>query len=138
MSGHRTACGCGCFLLLGVLLSQAAGCGPPRCGGPVSGKVLLADGTPLKSGAVTFINGAGDAANAEIQDDGSYRIEQTPFGECKITVTTSPPPPPPGVLSLPPGAGKSPFADRYCKVDTTDLKFTVNSKAQTYDINLKP
>jgi hypothetical protein len=138
MSGHHTAARWGRVLLFGLLVLSATSCGSSRWGGPVSGKVVLADGSPLKSGAVTFINSAGDAANAEIKEDGTYLIERTPIGECKITVTTVPPPPPSGVLSLPADAGKSPFADRYRKAETTELKCTVSSAAQTYDINLKP
>jgi hypothetical protein len=138
--GH---CRWGRVLLLGLLLSLAVGCSSPRWGGPVSGKVLY-NSTPLQSGAVTFQNKAGDAANAEIKDDGTYRIEQAPIGECAITVLTVPDPPPSGEVSLPPDAytkphGKfMPIPPRYQKADTTDLKFTVTSKPQTYDIELKP
>jgi hypothetical protein len=143
MFSHRAALRRGRCLLLVLVLPLAASCGAPRWGGPVSGKVFYKE-SPLQSGAVTFINAAGDAANSEIKEDGSYRIEQTPIGECKITVLTIPDPPPPGSVSLPPDAytkpqGKfMPIPERYSKADTTDLKFTVTEKPQTFDIILKP
>jgi hypothetical protein len=142
MFSRRAALRRGRCLLLVLVLPLAASCGAPRWGGPVSGTVQY-NNAPLRSGAVTFLNKAGDAANAEIKEDGSYRIEQTPFGECVVTVLTIPDPPPPGqdvssdALKKPQGK-YVPLPERYHRAETTDLKFTVTEKPQTFDIILKP
>ena len=63
------------------------GCGDPS----VSGKVLLADGTPVTAGKVYFESGS-FAATGTIQKDGSYRMGTTkegngvPTGKYKVAI----------------------------------------------------
>src|SRR5919198_4749153 len=77
----------GIALGLLLLLIAAPGCGPGY--GKVSGKVLLPGGKPLPGGNVTFfsVDGTGNPASAELDEEGNYHLEKVPVGKVKITVS---------------------------------------------------
>jgi hypothetical protein len=132
--------------------------------GSVSGKVSYR-GKTLPGGVVTFIpeDGKGHPHDAQIQEDGTYSITNIPTGPVKILVRAAEPPkiptrPGPGGVgirvgppegALPEGVKVGSFdpkadADKYVKIppkyanaDLSDLKYTVTSGAQPYDIDLK-
>jgi hypothetical protein len=65
---------------------------PLGCGGTgtVTGKVTY-NGEPLPSGTVIFWNADGKGTKeAEIQSDGTYKIDQMPAGPARVAVMTSP------------------------------------------------
>ncbi len=84
----KTACSpkrCDIVLSLMLLvLPLGSGCGG-QAKGTVSGKVTL-QGKPLTSGFVTFLVDKGPPLHADIQSDGSYRMENVPVGPVKIGV----------------------------------------------------
>jgi hypothetical protein len=74
-------------LLAGLVLTSL-GCSGGT--GTVTGKVKY-NGEPLPSGRVVFMNADGKGTQeAEIQSDGSYKIERMPTGLAKVSVVTSP------------------------------------------------
>ena len=119
-------------LLFSLLL--LSGCGSPY-DATVSGNVTL-DGQPLTKGSVSFHPVAdGPVANGTIAGDGSYTVTTgtdtgLPPGDYKVTVVATDPPPPgdeetPGILLTP---------EKYNRVDTTPLQFTINAGGN--EINL--
>lgn len=137
-----------------VLVSAmgTAGCGSST--GTVSGKVSYKN-TMLKGGNVSFIS-IDKKFNklAEIQEDGSYKVEKVPVGEMIICVDTSSLrptgvkmpkyAPPPGMESsgYKPGTieDKSkryvPVPPDYANPDKSKLRYTVTSGSQEHDIKL--
>lgn len=137
----------GC-LVLGASLA-AAGCGGST--GTVSGKVYYKN-TLVKGGNVSFVSDQKKTSQlAEIQEDGSYKVEKMPVGEATITVDTSsfkPLPaargmkPPPGVQA--PGGYDMeartkryvPIPERYTDPAKSGLKYTVKGGSQDHDLKL--
>jgi hypothetical protein len=134
-------------LLVKVAIPLSALIGVVGCGGPydasVSGVVTL-DGNVVPRGTVAFQPVAGGPpAYGPIADDGSYTIrtgreEGLPSGEYAVTVTAnelptvqqtaSGGPPPPGKAITPPW---------YRSKETSGLRFTVESGANGFDLELK-
>src|SRR6266511_705174 len=108
---NRLRLGTGVGLLL-VLLA-ACGCGKPT--GKVSGKVQL-NGKPLPGGTVAFlsVDGTGNPASADLDEEGNYHLEKVPVGKVKITVANlhlkeGAVPGPVGVAGIPKPAGGAPM-----------------------------
>jgi hypothetical protein len=149
------------FGLLAGLALLPLGCGGGT--GTVTGKVLFND-QPLPSGTVVFTNADGKGSQtAEIQPDGTYKIEKMPTGPAKVAVMTAPsataegrvpgpqpkmPTPPPD--KVPEGAdpgkvyGNKPQAKKYVKIpekyadaEKSGLTVTVGSGSQEWNIPLK-
>jgi hypothetical protein len=137
-------------LLALVLPLSVAGCGGSK--GSITGKVYYKD-APLKGGTVTFVGSDKQSYLAEIQEDGSYSIENVPPGEAGITVETeSLKPPNPYVLkNKPPEEMENgykppdfaaqakrfvPIPGRYSDPDQSGLKYSVKSGKEEHDIKL--
>lgn len=122
--------------LLALLFPLAAGCGttptaPPKTY-PVTGKVLLAGGEPLRGGRVTFSpQGAGAEAVGEIQSNGTFTL--TTFGKDqgampgKYKVSVSPFSYKTGNPVAVPQRDKVP--QQYWETDTTPLEATIKPEA---------
>jgi hypothetical protein len=79
-----------CGLLALTVLSLPVGCGTPK--GHVSGKVLLADGSPLPGGTITFLPQQGKnvaPVMARIGEDGTYDAPGVPVGPSKVTISNA-------------------------------------------------
>jgi hypothetical protein len=134
--------------------------GTAGCGGvskaTVTGKVSY-NGKVLKGGYVTFIH-ANRTVSGQINQDGTYTIEDIPTGAVKICVATShlstknrtgpaSYAPPKGAEAAggdytPPdrGAAARRYTEipaKYEKEGTSDLTYTVEGGQTTYDIKLK-
>ena len=139
------------------VFALAAACGAAGCGGDsgtVSGKVVY-NGTPVKGGVVSFIDGQGHAVNADVQQDGTYSASKVPLGDVKVTVTTPKAATPNAntpSYEAPSGSGfQNPNAApasggakdivqipaEYGDPEKTTLKYTVKPGSQTYDPPLK-
>jgi hypothetical protein len=129
--------------LLLVLLAAGSGCGGPAIG-QVSGKVTFR-GQPVTEGKVTFLpQGAGNPAEADLQSDGSYRVQTIDGGLVvgDYLVLINPP-----VVLVDTDPGKSPpspmekpvknIPARY-RNQGTPLKVTVQPGANTFDFDLTP
>lgn len=134
------------------------GCGTNKARGVVKGKATF-NKQPLTAGTISFVAADGRSGSGVIKSDGTYGVNDAPLGDVTITVTTpaaSPmlhnedTKPPPGVQGmpkefLPPGyeppkqAGPSiPVPEKYQKVASSPLKFTVQPGSQEHDIDLTP
>lgn len=121
----------------------------------MKGKVTF-NGTPLTQGTVSFVS-KDRVATGNIKSNGDYEVINAPVGEVTITVQTPPPTmgfsktpqAPKGVPNMPKemmpadaqDAGQVkvvPAPPKYNKVETSDLKYTVQSGSQEYNIVLKP
>jgi hypothetical protein len=166
LSRHSTRACCG--LLLSGLLALAVGCGPNyKARANVKGKVTIGK-KHLTAGTVVFygkdLNMTGSAT---IDKHGNYVMNDAPLGDVKITVTV-PQPPPGGtarmkmlggpakkglkdVKSVDPNdpsrsisiMGDMPkevvsIPDKYSKVETSGLTYTVTRGEHTHDIPLTP
>jgi hypothetical protein len=147
----------GLLLALGTLTSLLVGCSGGE--GTVSGKVLLR-GNPLPGGRVTFrpADSQQNPVSAVIDANGNFELT-APVGPGVFTVDNrelkkAPPPEKPII----PGfkttekhtttesphetASKMPgsyieIPSKYYSTDTSDLKYTVQKGAQTYNLELK-
>jgi hypothetical protein len=131
--------------------------------GNVSGKVTY-HGQPLPGGTVAFAPEAGGPGNSAQIDpkDGTYHVGRLPAGPMKITVTPlkaggsgiaevpggrMPGGPPPGAQGMPPDMFKRAFENpegteveipiKYTTLEGTDLRYTVKSGDQEFNIELK-
>src|SRR5688572_6461689 len=73
------------FLTILAVPFAAAGCGGGPAVGHVSGVVTL-QGKPLQSGTIGFIAADGRPYQADLQTDGTYRVDNVPVGEAIIVV----------------------------------------------------
>jgi hypothetical protein len=140
--GELTRCLRAALLVLGLLL--VAGCG--KSTGTITGKVRLGEDL-VTFGDVAFITEDSQVKRANIQPNGTYEVRDCPTGPVTITVRTYPLPPtvqPPDATNAPStkptdtGARFVPISERYAEQATSDLHYTVQPGAQTYDIPLKP
>ena len=121
--------------LLGLSLSLVLIAGCSQRESSVSGKVTI-DGKPLTSGTVAFYpSGGGAAAYGSIQSDGTYRIATGATGglnagEYGVTVVATTPPQPGFQF------GKMLSPERYNKLETSGLKFTVTTGSNQIDLPL--
>jgi hypothetical protein len=117
-----------------LFVSLLSGCG--RHESAITGKVTV-DGKLLTSGTVAFYpKSGGAAAYGSIQADGTYKIvtggaDGLAAGDYVVTVvaTTGPQP------GFP--FGKKLTADRYGKVETSDLNFSVKPGSHQIDLELR-
>lgn len=134
-----------------VLSLASAGCGSSA--GTVSGKVYY-KGAALKGGNVTFVTASKQSQLAEIQEDGSYKVEKIPVGAVTICVETAslkptnqripnyqPPPGMEGNYKPPDNAARAKrytaIPERYEDLEQSGLKYTVTSGGQEHDIKLE-
>jgi hypothetical protein len=130
----------GLAAVVAVLVSGFSGCGDPNAAktqtlNPVKGKVLLADGSPLKSGQVALVSTtAGTEYSGTINSDGSFEVKTAygdgaPEGTYKVRIDAE---------ATPAGSGKGktasrkasanlPFPAKYSDEATSDLTVTVKS-----------
>jgi hypothetical protein len=129
----------GAFVL--AIPVAVAGCGvsdppPPRVTVyPVKGKVLLADGSPLKGGHVWFVPTKDSVLNSygEISPDGSFTLttgnsgEGAPSGEFKVRIEPAELPAP----TLRAGTRRDlkplPFPEKYTDEDASKIVVTVKA-----------
>ena len=131
-----------------LILLLVIGCGDPGKG-TISGKVTY-QGKPVSSGFVTFVPEKGTPIHADIQSDGSYRVEKVPIGLVKIGVQ-----PKSGLDTLQSSAmprnpqdygkfkgiaetqSKTAIPPQYSDPNQSGLTYTVKKGQQQYDIILK-
>src|SRR4051812_19782711 len=96
-------------LAAAALCALAAGCngGPPK--GTVTGKVVF-DGKPVAGGQISFVQANGVPKTANINEDGSYKVEDLAPGDATVLVTgpTVGPPPDPVKMKNPRAAPPPP------------------------------
>jgi hypothetical protein len=147
-------------LVLLFLCIAIAGCGPTKAKGKVTGRVKFFD-KYLTCGTVGFTTEDGRIGSATIDFDGNYEMANAPVGEVTVTVSVprlpkgpmgkGPAKPPPGVPEMrPPGSGGATPApsfdptkiveipEKYEKVETSGLKYTVEKGEHTHNITLSP
>lgn len=143
------------MLLPFLLALTSAGCGSST--GTVSGKVYHKKAS-LKGGSVTFLSADKQfGKTAEIQEDGSYRLDELPPGDMTICVETSSLNPTRSTFipknAMPKNvAGEGDFQPtdpraaaqryvpipvRYADPETSGLKYTVGKGKQEHDIQLE-
>jgi hypothetical protein len=123
-----------------AILFSTSGCGKNR----VTGKVTL-NGSPVKSGVVTF-HGEGQRQNvANINADGEYMADNLPPGTYAVSVRSLPTNVMMGPMRLPHGVqpplptpAASEYIPRKYESSNSGLTFTVSSGAQQFDIALTP
>ena len=130
-------------LLLGILTIALAGCGGPVNTGILTGTVSY-QGEPLTSGTVLVKADDGRAGNANIHEDGTYRIETAPAGAVKLAVMTFPPSPAVVPPNTDPKTIKQPslkytkLPEHYHDFATAGLSTTVEAgKENHFDVHLK-
>jgi hypothetical protein len=121
------------------------GCGEKV--GSVSGKVTFRD-KPIPVGTVTFFGQKNRVVFAELEEDGSYIVENIPVGHADITVETpnvqpyipgqGQPAPPPGVLSPAYTRPNIRIPDHYVDRALSGLAHDVQEGPQALDIVLVP
>ncbi len=134
-------------LVIATLAIATAGCAPAV--GNVSGKVTVG-GKPVTTGQVSFVAKTGMVYTANIEADGSYRVNGVPPGEMTVLVIGPPPPVtvPAGradaakkfssATSTPAAAAAGPAVPaKYGDISTSDLRYSVTSGPNTYDPPLK-
>jgi hypothetical protein len=125
-----------CLWLVAAVGMAVAGCGQGsfRSGPvyPVKGKVLLADGKPLRSGRVVFVSSETALSYVgPIGDDGGFELKQgdlvgAPAGNYKVRIEID-------ETSLPKRRGKSsnlPFPAKYRDEDASKLIATVKAEPE--------
>ena len=123
--------------LLSAVAMAVAGCGQGgfRSGPdyPVNGKVLLADGKPLRFGQVVFVSSETALSYVgHIAEDGGFELKQgdrvgAPAGSYKVRIDVTD-------SSLPKGSGKAaklPFPARYRDEDVSKLAATVKAGSES-------
>ncbi len=127
-----------------------AGCGggptsqTPKTGATVSGKITFSK-IPLNVGQVTMhgkdLAGKEYIQGSPIQEDGTYKVENAPLGEVKVSLFI--PPPAPAGPPIKPLAGEKPnpvskvnLPSQYTSPATSKITLTVKAGEQTFDINL--
>lgn len=125
------------MLLVVALLSGCGPADPEHEMAKISGTVTH-DGKPLPDGRVVFLNAKGPDAEAKIGPDGKYATELA-VGETQVLVEYREPTPPPANPDRPemPMPGKSFIPEKYSSFATSNLKVTVQSGDNTYDIPLE-
>jgi hypothetical protein len=132
-----------CPWVIAAVVMAVAGCGQGsfRSGPdyPVKGKVLLADGKPLRSGRVVFVSSETALSYmGPIGDDGGFELKQgdrvgAPAGNYKVRIEID-------ETSLPKSRGKSsnlPFSAKYRDEDASKLTATVKADtASPFEFNL--
>lgn len=149
-----------CLLILSSFsLLCLSGCGGKKVA-TVSGKVTF-NGKSLTAGNIAFVGKTG-IGHGTIKQDGSYVVPNVPVGEVTITIETPPPrrggmagmmdapKAPSGVPAMPKemipadyqekqsSVPVVPAPEKYSKVETSPLKYTVKSGKQEYKIDLQP
>jgi len=122
--------------LVAAVGTAVAGCGQSsfRSGPdyPVKGKILLADGKPLRSGQVVFVSSETALSYVgPIGDDGGFELKQgdrvgAPAGNYKVRIEIN-------ESSLPKRPGKSsnlPFSAKYRDEDSSKLTATVKAEPE--------
>lgn len=157
---------CGGLLMLGAL-ALSSGCGPDyKARATVKGKVTFAN-KPLTTGTVMFYGKNNLTGSATIDKNGNYVMTDAPLGEVKVTVYVPPAPvggtkrmkmlgpggpkgDKKGMKSVDPETGKSisimgdmpdeivPIPEKFSKVESSGLTYTVQKGEQEYNIPLKP
>ena len=129
------------FIAASLLFLFSTGCGGASTG-TVSGKISY-QGQLLNYGQVTFRAPTNDVMSGQIQQDGSYTVENIPVGPAQIAVNVPKPPspPPPGVSSAstePEFTGTPVVIPKsFATLETSGLTYEVTSGSQTHDIELK-
>ena len=124
----------GALLLAVVLLAGCPSSQEPATGS-VSGKVTL-DDAPLAAGTVLFMSDDGQAASAELQQDGTYTL-QCRLGQFKVAVTPPAPKSEAEVIDAP--ASDSAGVDippKYQDLGSSGLTTEVKEGSNTFDISL--
>lgn len=144
----------GSFVVCCLALSCLPGCGKSNQKATVKGKVVF-NNQPLTAGTVAFVDASGRSGSSRIESNGTYTVNDAPVGVVTVTVFT----PPPSQIAanqgmaahkgmpkefLPPGQEENkavrvvPAPEKYQKVETSTLKYTVQPGSQEYNIDLTP
>lgn len=108
---------------------------------PVKGKVLLADGSPLKEGHIWFVPTKDSVLNSygEISADGSFTLntgtsgEGAPPGEFKVRIEPAAPAAPRLRSGNRRDAKRLPFPEKYTDEDASQIIVTVRAGANELD-----
>jgi hypothetical protein len=131
-----------CLISTCALLTIANGCSQGPARGEVKGKVTF-QGKPVKEGTVTFLNPKeGGAAEAQINQDGTYAVQGgVDLGSYLVVIT-----PPVEIVDTDPG--KSPPAPvekdmpdipvAYRQQGTTTLNAEVKAGQNEFDFDMMP
>lgn len=126
-----------------VVLGLILGCRSGTSTGSVTGTVTY-EGAPVKAGTIAFVGADGIPRHADIQADGTYRVDNVPVGEA-IVVVNPPPVDDPNkhmrikeqkdapTTQLPP----PPFPAKYFEIATSDLRCPVKSGENVYKAEMK-
>jgi len=131
------------LLFISIALSAlvAAGCDSGPATGTVSGKVTTADGKPLTGGRIDFFSAEAGQESGQINADGTYLVEALTTGEKKVAIVNmhlKGVKPGPAGLEPMPGADLTyvPIPAKFADAEKSGLTTTVQSGAQTYDVQL--
>jgi hypothetical protein len=131
------------LIAAGLIASGLSGCGDPNAVKteqlyPVKGKVLLADGTPLKGGQVSLVSTtAASEYTGIVGSDGTFEVKTAygngaPAGLYKVRIDADAAAAK-GKSSSRKGAANLPFPAKYADETTSDLTVTVKPEDNTLE-----
>ncbi|PQO28803.1 hypothetical protein [Blastopirellula marina] len=130
-------------LVLGIVaicLTSLVGCETPVATHPVTGKVVLANGSPAQGGIIKFRTTSEEGemvkASGQIQPDGTFQLSTFEDGDGALAgehevILFSP------ALGDGGGATAPEFPSKYRKYETSELKFDVKPGKNDFVIQLK-
>jgi len=139
MLQQRVRLSWGCWIVFfgcALVMTGCPGGGAKRETATISGKVTL-DGKPLNAGRVIFAHVEGPAAAADIQPDGTYKVEAA-VGMTRVAIDhRGAPEAVPGSREGMMGPGKSLVPEKYAVADTSGLTLDVKSGKNDFNIEMK-
>ncbi|QDU73617.1 hypothetical protein Pan97_05930 [Bremerella volcania] len=130
-----------CIGMVALVLMPLAGCETPVATHPVTGTVMLANGSPAGGGIIKFRTTSEDGeivkAHGQIQSDGSFRLTTFQDGDGALEGDHE-------VILFSPATGDGGgavavpnFPNRYRKYETSGLKFHVSPGENDFVIQLE-
>lgn len=131
------------LLTIVLALTCLAGCGGEK--GPttatVTGKVTLADGSPVTGGRIDFRSVPAGLVSGQIKADGSYEAKDVPLGAQKVSIDNKAlkvvGAPSPGITPPPSDLKYVEFDPKFSDPEKSGLTVTIDGTKKTYDVQLK-